>query len=727
MNHTSQHGKSGMIEQISKMFKNSLGQRVITDGERENTMYQRLKKTSSTILIMAFLASFFMVTTPVQANPTTLHVMPQSIVDSSITPGSIIVINASVVDVANLYVWQIKIFFSPTILNCTGAWYPSDHVFAGKPMVPVSPIINNDEGYIVHGASLMGISSFTGNGTLCQIEFEVLGTGSCGLDYTTYGSDTFLLDDVLEEIPATVMNGYFDNTPPGPEPPVASFDYYPKPPLVDHWITFNASESYDPDGTIVSYQWTFGDGGIASGETTTHKYTSAGNYQVNLTVTDNDDLNDTETKEITVYEVQPAKLYIDPPEIIDPELRPPTIVKVNVTVDDVIDMYDYEFKLSYNTEMLTCIGAIINRVKNQTAFTPTIHINDGDAYIWVNVTYHPPSTPINSDTPLHIVTVYFQIDTLGSSILHLYDTELSDSNRQPMPHETEDGFIMTLIRDVAITHVAPSTNWAYQGWPVDISVTAKNHGNTSESFDVKAYYDSTLIGTLPVTDLPSNTETTLHFIWDTTGVPEGNYTITGEATTVPYEYNTTNNILADGIVRIFTVIRDVAITNVIPSRNWTFPGMPVNINVTAKNIGEITESFNVKAYYDTNLIGSYPVIDLPPDTEITIMFTWNTSNLAPCVNYTITGEATTVPYEYNTTDNTLADGTVEIRLLGDLNGDGKVDMKDIAIAAKAFGSYPGHSRWDPAADVTGPEYLVPDEKVDMRDIAVISRNFGNTC
>jgi hypothetical protein len=695
--------------------------------EKGRKMYQKLKKTLFLALISVFLTSFALATIRVQANPTILYVAPPSIIDQSITPGSMILINASVVDVANLYVWQIKIYFDPTLLNCTGAWYPSDHVFSGKPMVPVSPVINNGVGYVVHGASLIGDASFTGNGTLCQVEFEVLSTGSCDLEYGPYGPDSFLLDDTLAEIPATTVDGYFDNSPPGPEPPFASFDYYPKPVLVDHLTTFNASESYDPDGTITNYQWTFGDGGVASGEIVTHNYTSPGDYWANLTVTDNDGLNDTETQLITVYEVQPAKLYIDPPEIIDSELLPPSIVTINVTVDDVLDMYDYEFKLSYNTEMLTCIGAIINRVHNQTTFTPTIHINDGDGYIWVNVTYYPPSIPINSNTPLHIVTVYFQIDTIGSSILHLSETELSDSNRQPMPHETEDGFIMTLIRDVAIIHVAPSTNWAYQGWPVDITVIAKNNGNTSESFDVKTYYDSTLIGIIPVTDLPPNTETTLHFAWNTSGVPEGNYTITGEATTVPFEYNTTNNILSDGIVRIFTVIRDVAITSVIPSRSWVFPGMFPNITVTAKNLGEIAESFDVKVYYNTTLMDTYPVIDLPSGAEIIIVFTWNTSTLLPCTNYTITGEATTVPYEFNITDNTLVDGMIEIRLLGDLNGDRKVDMKDIAIAASAYGSYPGHPRWNPEADVAGLEYLVPDNRVDMRDVALISRNFGNAC
>ena len=54
----------------------------------------------------------------------------------------------------------------------------------------------------------------------------------------------------------------------------------------------------------------------------------------------------------------------------------------------------------------------------------------------------------------------------------------------------------------------------------------------------------------------------------------------------------------------------------------------------------------------------------------------------------------------------------------DLNGDGVVDIVDIALAAKAFGSYPGHPRWNPTADVNG------DGKVDLWDIVLIAKHFG---
>ena len=64
-------------------------------------------------------------------------------------------------------------------------------------------------------------------------------------------------------------------------------------------VTFN-STSFDPDGTIVSHYWDFGDGTSSSETNTTHCYQSAGTYTVSLTVTDSGGRTDTETKEIGV-------------------------------------------------------------------------------------------------------------------------------------------------------------------------------------------------------------------------------------------------------------------------------------------------------------------------------------------------------------------------------------------------------------------------------------------
>ncbi len=56
----------------------------------------------------------------------------------------------------------------------------------------------------------------------------------------------------------------------------------------------------------------------------------------------------------------------------------------------------------------------------------------------------------------------------------------------------------------------------------------------------------------------------------------------------------------------------------------------------------------------------------------------------------------------------------------DLNRDGKVNILDIATAARAFGTEPGHPRWDPVADING------DDKVNIIDIADVAKNFGKT-
>ena len=81
--------------------------------------------------------------------------------------------------------------------------------------------------------------------------------------------------------------------------PTASFTATPSSGQVPLNVTLDASASSDPDGTIASHAWNFGDNTSGTGVTTSHSYTTAGTFTVTLTVTDNRGASATTTRTVT--------------------------------------------------------------------------------------------------------------------------------------------------------------------------------------------------------------------------------------------------------------------------------------------------------------------------------------------------------------------------------------------------------------------------------------------
>jgi PKD repeat protein len=84
------------------------------------------------------------------------------------------------------------------------------------------------------------------------------------------------------------------------QPPTAAFNASPSSTTVGSPVTFNGSTSSDPDGSIVSYTWNFGDGMPGSGVTAQHAYAAVGTYTVRLTVTDNNGATGTTTQQVVI-------------------------------------------------------------------------------------------------------------------------------------------------------------------------------------------------------------------------------------------------------------------------------------------------------------------------------------------------------------------------------------------------------------------------------------------
>lgn len=82
----------------------------------------------------------------------------------------------------------------------------------------------------------------------------------------------------------------------------ADFVYTPNPTSARETVTFNASKSYNVDGVVTSYNWTFGDGNVTttSNPITTHVYETYGNYTVVLTIADDNGRTDSKSAPIQV-------------------------------------------------------------------------------------------------------------------------------------------------------------------------------------------------------------------------------------------------------------------------------------------------------------------------------------------------------------------------------------------------------------------------------------------
>ena len=66
-------------------------------------------------------------------------------------------------------------------------------------------------------------------------------------------------------------------------------------------------------------------------------------------------------------------------------------------------------------------------------------------------------------------------------------------------------------------------------------------------------------------------------------------------------------------------------------------------------------------------------------------------------------------------------GTINVRIQGDVNGDGRVDITDLVLVGSHFGSTTGSATFYPPAD------LDQDGLIDIVDLVLVASHFGSTC
>jgi hypothetical protein len=168
---------------------------------------------------------------------------------------------------------------------------------------------------------------------------------------------------------------------------------------------------------------------------------------------------------------------------------------------------------------------------------------------------------------------------------------------------------------------------------------------------------------------------------------------------------------------------DISITNITMTNDHASridPGAHILINASIENRGIKPMTFAVSLYVNSSCIRTSQET-LFPRGSISLAFTWNTTGLYGLCTLNFTIVLDFCPGELTIDDNiNQFYHPVKIAMRTDLNYDSLIDISDIIAASEAFGSYPGHPRWNSIYDIDD------DERICIIDLAWIASDFGLT-
>jgi len=163
--------------------------------------------------------------------------------------------------------------------------------------------------------------------------------------------------------------------------PVASFFYNPLNPVENETINFDASTSSDSDGSIVSYEWDFGDGSTATGMTVSHSYGATGKYKVTLTVTDSDGAQKSIYKYVTVSEAgsntPPVPSFTYSPSNPSPGDSVSFDASASYDEDGTIQLYIWDWGDGSQLEEKT-LPTVIHSWNTDGEYTVTLTVRDNN-------------------------------------------------------------------------------------------------------------------------------------------------------------------------------------------------------------------------------------------------------------------------------------------------------------------------------------------------------------
>lgn len=381
---------------------------------------------------------------------------------------------------------------------------------------------------------------------------------------------------------------------------------------------------------------------------------------------------------------QEVKIFVDPETVT---ATPGQTFDVDINVMNVRQLYAWQFYLKWDLDVLNLTRIAEGPFLNSSGaypsfFVPKIDYTAGWVYAADTLMgVAREASPTGNGT---LAKVTFRVKTEGISALDVYDTILKNFDGERITHTAEDGYFAyplaklsvvpasiinstigvgaTFSLNVNITDAKSVYDWGLRlRWASDtLNVTAitegpflKGNGAYETSFDPQTdeatgslRVNCTLISEPLGGVNGSGVLVSITFLVEKKGALIIDVYDTGlferDGTFIPHVI--TNDGYFDNRVR------DISITDVSVSSNTVTVGGSVNIVVTVRNEGDVTESFTVEVFYDTTSIGRKTVTNLASGSSTPQTFEWNTKDVS-VGDYTIRAVVSPISGEIDTADN----------------------------------------------------------------------------
>ncbi len=337
-----------------------------------------------------------------------------------------------------------------------------------------------------------------------------------------------------------------------------------------------------------------------------------------------------------------------------------TTFSVDVEVVNVDELYGVEFKLCWNTTLLSLmdIDVIAPPVWSGNFFIGMNETREDLGRYWLAFAALDPSPSFNGSARIAKLTFKTTYDPIFpcnvTSSLDLIDTELSDPEANPIQHNTQDGEYRCYATKPKLTANPPMYNATTLGKEFAFSITIADIVNL-RSFEFQLRYNTSLL--------------------DATGIAVGPFLHTPTSITKQIVDE------AAGLIWLCAESHPSA-----PSANGTGPLATITFRVAVES-GLWYQGYE------------------PLECDLLLNGTVLKTNKGVAVAHDVADPL--LHYEY-------------MPIPGDLNSDGIVNIFDLRIVARAFGTVPGDPNWDSRADVNR------DNRINIYDLVLICRNYGRT-